>query len=132
MKYRVFLVYVLKNCLADHRWARADLTIISIELLTVFIAGPLAAYVCDLIRRGSKDGQPWFWASVLATGEIYGGKLCCPHILLFANGKRRVYDFRTRMADWKPKFEYEQLHVPLCLPDILQRALGDLSLVGSD
>ena len=58
---------------ADKRWGGADLTIISLELLTVFAAGPLAAYICELIRRRSSGGRLWFWASVLATGELYGG-----------------------------------------------------------
>ncbi|KAL9128051.1 MAG: hypothetical protein Q9217_003190 [Psora testacea] len=69
---------------ADKRWGGADLTIISLELLTVFGAGPLAAYVCELVRQGDRAGKLWFWASVLATGELYGGFmtfapewLCC-------------------------------------------------------
>lgn len=60
---------------ADRRWGGADLTVISLELLTVFGAGPLAAYVCELVRRRDTGGKLWFWASVLATGELYGGKV---------------------------------------------------------
>lgn len=60
---------------ADRRWGGADLTVISLELLTVFGAGPLAVGVCELIRRGDAGGRLWFWASVLATGELYGGKI---------------------------------------------------------
>ena len=60
---------------ADKRWAGADLTVISLELLTVFAAGPLAAYICYLIRQRNSGGKLWFWASVLATGELYGGQL---------------------------------------------------------
>lgn len=61
---------------ADKRWAGVDLTVISLELLTVFGAGPLAVWVCELIRRGgSERGRLWFWGSVLATGELYGGML---------------------------------------------------------
>lgn len=60
---------------ADKRWGEADLTIVSIELLTVLIEGPLAVYICELLRRQDRGGKVWFWASVLATGEIYGGKL---------------------------------------------------------
>lgn len=59
---------------ADKRWGGTDLTIISIELLTVFVAGPLAVYVCELLRRQDGGGKLWFWASVLATGELYGGE----------------------------------------------------------
>ena len=59
---------------ADKRWGRADLTVISIELLTVFGAGPLTVWVCELLRRGeSERGRFWFWGSVLATMELYGG-----------------------------------------------------------
>ena len=60
---------------ADRRWGGADLTVISLELLTVFGAGPLAAYICELVRRQDNGGKLWFWASVLATGELYGGEL---------------------------------------------------------
>ncbi len=59
---------------ADRRWGGADLTVISLELLTVFGAGPLALWICELVRRGDKAGRLWFWASVLATGELYGGE----------------------------------------------------------
>ena len=62
---------------ADARWGEADLTVISLELLTVFGAGPLALYITDLICKGAKNeragGKLWFWATVLATGELYGG-----------------------------------------------------------
>jgi len=59
---------------ADKRWGGADLTVISLELLTVFGAGPLAAYICELVRRQDNGAKLWFWASILATGELYGGK----------------------------------------------------------
>lgn len=58
---------------ADHRWADADLTVVSLELLTVFLAGPLAVYVCELIRRRDET-RLWFWGSILATAELYGGE----------------------------------------------------------
>jgi hypothetical protein len=71
---------------ADRRWGSADLTVISIELLTVGIAGPLAGYVCYLLSKGHGDvgtapargaklmsGKLAFWLIVLATGELYGG-----------------------------------------------------------
>jgi hypothetical protein len=56
---------------ADKRWAGADLTVISLELLTVFGAAPLAAYICWGIQR--RDYRVAFWMVVLATGELYGG-----------------------------------------------------------
>ena len=59
---------------ADKRWAGADLTVISLELLTVFGAGPLALYICRGIQ--TKDFMVSFWMIILATAELYGGKSC--------------------------------------------------------
>jgi hypothetical protein len=56
---------------ADRRWAGADLTVVSLELLTVLGAGPLALWICRGIARG--DAMVGFWMVVLATGELYGG-----------------------------------------------------------
>jgi hypothetical protein len=56
---------------ADKRWAGADFTVISLELLTVLGAGPLALYICYGISR--RDSMVPFWMTVLATGELYGG-----------------------------------------------------------
>ena len=72
---------------ADRRWGGADLTIISLELLTVLIGGPLSAYISYLLSEGHGDvmlaaggakkrglsGKVSFWIIVLATGELYGG-----------------------------------------------------------
>lgn len=60
---------------ADSRYSRIDLTTLSLEIITVFLAGPLALYVAKCVRRdGEKTGTAtWFWASVLASGELYGG-----------------------------------------------------------
>ena len=62
---------------ADARWAGSDPTIISLELLTVFIAGPLAVWICYSLCTSATDERKaraaWFWMVVLATGEIYGG-----------------------------------------------------------
>ena len=61
---------------ADSRWAGADLTVVSLELLTVLGAGPLALYICwGIVRR---DGMTGFWMVVLATGELYGGMYIFP------------------------------------------------------
>lgn len=57
---------------ADRRWAEADLTVISLELLTVLFAGPLALYICFAISR--RDPSASFWMIVLATAELYGGE----------------------------------------------------------
>jgi hypothetical protein len=69
---------------ADARWGGADLGVVSLELLTVFIGGPLAAYICYLLAKGYGNtgtagsngfgGKLVFWMTVLATGELYGGK----------------------------------------------------------
>jgi EXPERA (EXPanded EBP superfamily) len=73
---------------ADKRWGGVDLTVVSLELLTVFIGGPLAAYICVLLSGGHGDlavsaakgarkvvsGKLAFWLIVLATGELYGGE----------------------------------------------------------
>ena len=64
---------------ADRRYAGIDVTTLSLEIVTVFIGGPLALYVAGSIRsnvktcRGRLDGKTWFWAGVLAVGELYGG-----------------------------------------------------------
>lgn len=56
---------------ADKRWGGSDLTVISLELLTVFVAGPMAVWICNCLSKG--DRQVWFWMVVLATAELYGG-----------------------------------------------------------
>lgn len=86
---------------ADKRWAGADLTVISLELLTVFGAGPLAAYICDLVRRRESGGKLWFWASILATGELYGGENCIWKVIAAEVANEiRLHDFRTGVAFW--------------------------------
>lgn len=69
---------------ADHRWAGADAGVISLELLTVFLGGPAAVYVCYLLwrssretlsarARGSAKASLWLVMTALATAELYGG-----------------------------------------------------------
>jgi hypothetical protein len=60
---------------ADRRWAGADSTVVSLELLTVFLGAPLAAWICwGIARRGGDgDGMVGFWVVVLGVGELYGG-----------------------------------------------------------
>lgn len=65
---------------ADKRWGGSDLTVISLELLTVFVGGPLALWICNCLRKQRAD--TWFWMVVLATGELYGGFMTfAPEIL---------------------------------------------------
>ncbi|KAI1096757.1 Emopamil-binding protein [Rostrohypoxylon terebratum] len=65
---------------ADRRWAGADLSVISLELLTVFVAGPLACYICYCIAK--KDPRTNIWMIVIATMELYGGFITfCPEWL---------------------------------------------------
>lgn len=56
---------------ADARWAHADSTVVSLEVLTVLGAGPLAAYICYQFIRG--DAARHYWIVVLCTAELYGG-----------------------------------------------------------
>lgn len=69
---------------ADRRWAGADLTVVSLELLTVGLGGPAAVYVCYLLYRASNEklsasvrggakATLWFVSTALATAELYGG-----------------------------------------------------------
>ena len=75
---------------ADARWGESDLTVISLEILTVFGAGPIAAYICYLLSRisflnsnPSSNKTPGtiptltkrlhLLATILATAELYGG-----------------------------------------------------------
>lgn len=51
--------------------------VVSLELLTVFFDGTLALYICYCIRN--KDPKASIWMIVLATCEIYGGKLLSSH-----------------------------------------------------
>lgn len=69
---------------ADHRWGVSDANVISLELLTVFLGGPTAVYICYLLwkssssrtstsARGAAKGKLWLVAPALATAELYGG-----------------------------------------------------------
>lgn len=57
---------------ADARWGVADAGVVSLELLTVLIGGPLSLYIAYLLAR-NKTMSASFWMIVLATGELYGG-----------------------------------------------------------
>lgn len=69
---------------ADHRWGTSDANVISLELLTVFLGGPTAVYICYLLwksssgqtsasAKGAAKGKLWLVAPALATAELYGG-----------------------------------------------------------
>lgn len=65
---------------ADKRWGGADLTVISLELLTVFGGAPLAAYICYGIAK--RNVRVSIWMIILATAELYGGFMTfCPEWL---------------------------------------------------
>jgi len=65
---------------ADLRWALADPTVVSLEILTVLGAGPMAAYV--LKQLAADDPARHYWIIVLCTAEIYGGWMTfCPEWL---------------------------------------------------
>lgn len=57
---------------ADIRWGEADIGVLSLEILTVFGEGSLAAFICVLLARG-EERKAWWWICVLATAELYGG-----------------------------------------------------------
>lgn len=73
---------------ADARWLGADLGVVSLELLTVFLGGPVAAYICYLLYKASSTttnaaagrtsaghytARVWVLAMGLAVAELYGG-----------------------------------------------------------
>lgn len=58
---------------ADARFAGADPGLVAMELVTVFVGGPVAVFVCWLIKKGDEGGVS-FWGAVLATMELYGGE----------------------------------------------------------
>ncbi|KAK0615935.1 Emopamil binding protein-domain-containing protein [Bombardia bombarda] len=65
---------------ADKRWAGVDLGVVSLELLTVFVVGPLACLVCyDIVKKNPRANITMI---ILATAEIYGGFMTfCPEWL---------------------------------------------------
>jgi len=75
------LSYLWKEyALADSRWGVGEATVVSLELLTVFIGAPLCFYIIYQIIRG--DEARHYWIIVLCTGELYGGWMTfCPEWL---------------------------------------------------
>lgn len=66
---------------ADARWGTADATIVSLELLTVFGAGPLAALIVYQIVK--RDPARHYWIVVLSTAELYGGYVFIVYSIFF-------------------------------------------------
>jgi len=57
---------------ADRRWAGVDLTVVSLELLTVFVVGPMAVWACyDIAKKNPRVNLTMI---MLATAELYGGR----------------------------------------------------------
>ena len=55
---------------ADLRYGTADATVVSIELITVFGAGPICFWILGQLVRD--DPARHFWIVVLTTAELYG------------------------------------------------------------
>ncbi|KAK4109471.1 Emopamil-binding protein [Canariomyces notabilis] len=56
---------------ADRRWGGVDLTVLSLEMLTVVFAGSMACLACyDIARKSPRANLVMI---ILATAEIYGG-----------------------------------------------------------
>lgn len=56
---------------ADYRWGISDPTVVALEILTVFGAGPLCCYI--LKQLANDDPARHYWLIVLSTAELYGG-----------------------------------------------------------
>ncbi|KAI9846414.1 MAG: hypothetical protein M1837_004005 [Sclerophora amabilis] len=107
---------------ADARWGGADSTVISIELLTVFLGGPLALWICEGLRRQNRNC--WLGMVVLATAELYGGFMTfCPEWL---TGSPNL-DTSNFMYLWVYLFFFNTLWVWLPLY-VLYEAYGNISL----
>lgn len=66
---------------ADARWAGVDLTVLSLEMLTVVFGGLMACAVCwDIARKSPRANLGMV---VLATAELYGGKSCLTLLFFF-------------------------------------------------
>jgi hypothetical protein len=77
---------------ADKRWGGTDLTVVTLEILTVFVAGPMALWICWMLSRDVRKGslKKWFWMIILATAEIYGGESSF-HYTSQESDTRRMY-----------------------------------------
>lgn len=59
---------------ADLRWAEADPTVVALEILTVFIGGPLCFYIIHLMCR-RRESSRHYWTIVLCSGCCFPSKL---------------------------------------------------------
>ncbi|XP_048747235.2 emopamil-binding protein-like [Ostrea edulis] len=80
-KSKHFTAQVWKEyALADKRWGMSDPTIVSLEILTVFITGPLAVWLIYIVLK--KKPYRHFIQIVLCVCELYGGWMTfCPEWL---------------------------------------------------
>lgn len=115
---------------ADTRWGTADPTVVSLELLTVFGAAPLAAYIVYQIVKG--DPTRYYWIIVLCTAELYGGYVvfypgprnpkharAIKKLIYLLAGllfSRKVDDVLSRMARRKPGSQHVERAPFLGLP----------------
>ncbi|XP_011435279.2 emopamil-binding protein-like [Magallana gigas] len=73
--------------LADKRWGVSDPTIVSLEILTVFITGPLAVWLIFAILKDKSYRH--FIQIFLCVCELYGGWMTfCPEWLTGSNNLR--------------------------------------------
>ena len=90
---------------ADIRWGQAHEIIVSLELLTVLIGGPLSFYIAYLLVKNDPNRHQWLL--ILSTGELYGG---CDHLpqqykrclTYLSQGN----DLLSRMADRQSRSAY--------------------------
>lgn len=67
---------------ADVRWGMADPTVVSLEILTVFGAGPLCVLLMYQIVRN--DPARYYNYIVLSVAELYGGWMTfCPEVSVY-------------------------------------------------
>jgi hypothetical protein len=62
---------VKEYALADFRWGVADPTVVSLEILTVLGAGPMALFIAYQMTQN--DPARHYWIVVISTAELYGG-----------------------------------------------------------
>lgn len=116
---------------ADKRWGGSDITVISLELLTVFVAGPLAVWICYCIKRNRSDAS--FWMVVLATGELYGGWMTFVPVRQTSCAVRveNLLTLMLGMVMRKSEPRHFQLDVHVAVSVFLQHDLGVGSSVDS-